>query len=108
MVALRDLESLERRLAVASRGIRLVGGFHRDPMPHAHLILKLSRRLRMKKPIVSDVAGWLKMFWPHGEVWVEPFDNARLEREHRAGGGAARYLAAHPGAVVASAELWGC
>lgn len=93
------IDRLVSDLCRKSPGLRLLAGIHRHPMLHAHAVLKLSRRLRARYQNASEVRDWLRAFWYHGPVWVALLDRKRLASEHRAGGGAARYLARDPGTV---------
>ncbi len=100
VTALRHLDHLATAFRRNSPGVRVALGFHRLPMPHAHGVVRFSRRLRARLTSADAVRDWLASLWVHGPAWVEPFDDARLDREHPRGRGAARYLVADPGAVV--------
>lgn len=102
VAAQQHLERFVADLHRTSPGIRLLAGVHRDPMPHAHLALKLSRRLRARFLNAAEGTDWLRLYWRHGPVWCAAFDRERLAREHVLGRGAVRYLARDPGTVVSS------
>ena len=90
----RLLADLHRTVSPA---IHLVGGFHREPMPHAHAVVVLTRRTRLRFMNATEFRDWLQLYWYHGPVWAERFDPMRREPEH---GGALAYLAREPGTVV--------
>jgi len=73
-----------------SSGVGLMTGLHRDPMLHAHGLLKLSRRLHVRFLTITELQTFLSRRWTHGEVWVRAVE--RTERPR----GAAHYLARHP------------
>lgn len=87
----RLLDDLHRTVSPA---IHLVAGVHDDPGHlHAHVLLALTRRTRFHGRPVAEVAAWVRRFWPHGAVWLQPFNPLRSA-------GAVTYLARDPGTVV--------
>ena len=81
------------------RAVRILAGFHRDPFPHIHALISLSRRLRRTLSAPVSFQVWLQPFWRHGEVIVEVYDPSRRSPQH---GGAIEYTVRDPGTVVFS------
>lgn len=84
------IDRYRKALRRDSSGVGLVTGLHRDPMLHAHGLLKLSRRLHVRFATVTELRDFLALRWPHGEMWVRAVGHT----EHPAG--AVHYLARHP------------
>lgn len=81
-------------------------GLHNDTgRVHAHALLFVPRRLsapiypRGVRIVGQSWEAWLRLWWPHGMVWVTEFDPNRTEAAHGRGG-AAEYTARDPGAVM--------
>src|SRR5438876_610040 len=92
------LEQLIRDLqGRGSPTIHVVAGFHGDDPanPHAHVLVHLSRRVRMRFLNANEFRDWFAAYWRHGECWAAVFDPTRRES-----GGAVTYLARDPGTVV--------
>lgn len=90
---MRHLNELRTRLRRESRGVVLLTGLHREPMLHAHGLLKLSRRLRITLLNADEVRYWIQARWRHGEVWSEPFDRTYAPGE------SISYVCRHPETV---------
>ncbi len=78
--------------------MRLIGGVHFDPYPHAHAALYLSRRRRAQFVNADEFADWFRLhYWSHGPVWAQAFDPMKRHPQH---GGAIEYLSRDVGSVV--------
>ena len=100
--ALKHIERWAAVLRAAMPGTAVLSGVHNDtPLTHCHPLIYVPRRHCSISPLrPSAWTGWAEAIlnWPHGPVWVAPYDPTFAGDAHTHG--AAEYLARFPGTVL--------